>query len=72
MPRRRQFSGGSLCALLRDHGFVSVRQKGSHRIMQKVAGSATPPTNAANQKAILTPKRQSIWFSGKPLTPENT
>jgi predicted RNA binding protein YcfA (HicA-like mRNA interferase family) len=36
MPRRKQFSGDSLCALLSAHGFVPVRQKGSHRIMQKV------------------------------------
>ena len=41
MPRRKQFSGESLCTLLSAHGFVSVRQKGSHRIMQKIAGSGT-------------------------------
>jgi predicted RNA binding protein YcfA (HicA-like mRNA interferase family) len=41
MPRRKQFSGESLCFLLIDHGFVAVRQRGSHRIMQKVVGSGT-------------------------------
>ncbi len=41
MPRRKQFSGDSLCALLNSHGFVAVRQKGSHRIMQKAVGSGT-------------------------------
>ncbi|MFM8719661.1 MAG: type II toxin-antitoxin system HicA family toxin [Chthoniobacterales bacterium] len=45
MPRRKQFSGDSICALLGQHGFTAVRQKGSHRVMQKktVAGTITVP-----------------------------
>jgi predicted RNA binding protein YcfA (HicA-like mRNA interferase family) len=45
MPRRRKFSGDSICALLEKHGFVAVRQKGSHRIMQRriSAGTITVP-----------------------------
>lgn len=41
MPRRKQFAGESLCSLLSVHGFVAVRQRGSHCIMQKVVGCGT-------------------------------
>jgi predicted RNA binding protein YcfA (HicA-like mRNA interferase family) len=35
MPPRKKFSGESLCRLLEQNGFIAVRQKGSHRVMQK-------------------------------------
>ena len=35
MPPRKRFSGASLCRLLEHNGFAAIRQKGSHRIMQK-------------------------------------
>ena len=41
MPKRKVFSGDSVCDLLRAHGFEAVRQKGSHRVMQKKEGSGT-------------------------------
>ena len=41
MPKRKVFSGESLCDLLGDHGFIAVRQRGSHRVMQKNDGSTT-------------------------------
>jgi len=41
MPPRRRFSGSELCRLLEKHGFVKVRQKGSHRIMQTRIGEST-------------------------------
>ena len=41
MPKRKVFSGESVCDLLRAHGFEAVRQKGSHRVMQKKEGSGT-------------------------------
>ena len=41
MPKRKVFSGESCCHLLRTHGFVAVRQRGSHRVMQKKEGSST-------------------------------
>ena len=41
MPKRKVFSGESLCDLLGEHGFVAVRQRGSHRVMQKKDGSTT-------------------------------
>ena len=41
MPPRKKLSGEALCRLLEDHGFVKVRQKGSHRIMQRREESST-------------------------------
>ncbi len=41
MPRRKRFSGEQLCRLLEQHGFVEVRQRGSHRVMQLRLGDAT-------------------------------
>ena len=41
MPKRKVFSGESLCDLLGDHGFIAVRQRGSHRVMQKKDGLTT-------------------------------
>ena len=35
MPKLRVFSGAELCDLLRKHGFVKVRQRGSHLIMRR-------------------------------------
>jgi predicted RNA binding protein YcfA (HicA-like mRNA interferase family) len=35
LPRLRQFSGQEVCAILEKHGFVAVRQRGSHVVMQK-------------------------------------
>ena len=41
MSPRKQFSGEALCRLLEVHGFVKVRQKGSHQIMQKREEAST-------------------------------
>jgi predicted RNA binding protein YcfA (HicA-like mRNA interferase family) len=41
MPPRKRFSGASLCHLLEQHGFVAIRQKGSHRVMQKQLNTTT-------------------------------
>jgi predicted RNA binding protein YcfA (HicA-like mRNA interferase family) len=35
------FSGRQLCALLEQHGFAKVRQRGSHIVMQKREGETT-------------------------------
>lgn len=41
MPPRKRFSGRTMCRLLERHGFVEVRQRGSHRIMQLKVGKST-------------------------------
>ncbi|MCC5840871.1 MAG: type II toxin-antitoxin system HicA family toxin [Opitutales bacterium] len=45
MPRRKRFSGESMCRLLEENGFFAVRQRGSHRVMQKSipGGTVTVP-----------------------------
>jgi predicted RNA binding protein YcfA (HicA-like mRNA interferase family) len=35
MPPRKKFSGDTLCKLLEKHGFIAIRQRGSHRVLQK-------------------------------------
>src|SRR5664279_2487095 len=35
LGRLRILSGSEVCRILEQHGFVAVRQQGSHRIMQK-------------------------------------
>jgi predicted RNA binding protein YcfA (HicA-like mRNA interferase family) len=41
MPKRRKFSGEQICKLLEENGFLFVRQRGSHRIMQMTAQTGT-------------------------------
>ncbi|MFL6375091.1 MAG: type II toxin-antitoxin system HicA family toxin [Pyrinomonadaceae bacterium] len=41
MGRLRKLSGREICKILARHGFVKVRQKGSHVVMQAIAGNAT-------------------------------
>ena len=40
MPKRRKFSGEQICKLLEENGFLFVRQRGSHRIMQMATQTA--------------------------------
>lgn len=37
----RTFSGKDICLILSKHGFIKVRQKGSHVIMQKLTEDST-------------------------------
>jgi predicted RNA binding protein YcfA (HicA-like mRNA interferase family) len=41
LGKLRVLSGEEVCRVLEQHGFVSVRQKGSHRIMRKHTGEGT-------------------------------
>ena len=41
MGRLRNLSGREVCRILSKHGFVQVRQKGSHAIMQKSVENST-------------------------------
>lgn len=45
MGKLRVLSGDDVCAILAQHGFVNVRQRGSHVIMQRTdaAGTTTVP-----------------------------
>lgn len=52
MPRRRQFSGKQVCAILESHGFLQVRQKGSHVILQRKLPNGTVSVPVPLHKAI--------------------
>jgi len=41
LGRLRNLSGREVCAILAKHGFVQIRQKGSHVIMQKTIENST-------------------------------
>ncbi len=41
MPKLRVLSGQDVCKILSEHGFVEVRRKGSHILMQKKHGNTT-------------------------------
>jgi len=41
MPPRKRFSGLEMCRLLEAHGFIEMRQRGSHRIMQRRSDDAS-------------------------------
>jgi len=60
MPRLRVFSGKSLCHLLSLHGFIQIRQRGSHVVMQKVKGQSTITVPVPQHKEIRTGTLRSI------------
>ena len=41
MGKLRKLSGREVCAILSRHGFVEVRQRGSHVVMQKRTGEGS-------------------------------
>jgi predicted RNA binding protein YcfA (HicA-like mRNA interferase family) len=41
MGRLRVLSGREVCRILQRHGFVEVRQRGSHIVMQRRTGAGT-------------------------------
>lgn len=41
MGKLRNLSGGEVCRILSKHGFLQIRQKGSHAIMQKAIENST-------------------------------
>lgn len=56
MGRLRVLSGREVCQILQQHGFVEVRRRGSHIVMQRRAdaGSVTVPIPDHRELAIGT------------------
>ena len=52
MPRLAVLSGKAVCAILALHGFVEVRQRGSHIVMQKKLDTATITVPVPNHAEI--------------------
>ncbi|MEP7352046.1 MAG: type II toxin-antitoxin system HicA family toxin [Acidobacteriota bacterium] len=69
MGRLRVLSGSEICQILGRQGFVEVRQRGSHRIMQKRTEGTTvtvpvPLHNPVRRGTLLSIIRQSELAKG--------
>ena len=60
MGKLRILSGLEICAILARHGFVEVRQRGSHVIMQKQLEESTITVPVPNHPEIRIGTLQSI------------
>ena len=60
MGKLRNFSGKELCSLLEKYGFLIVRQKGSHIVLQKKTGTSTVTIPVPNHREIKIGTLQSI------------
>ena len=67
MGKLRILSGREACAILAQHGFQQVRQRGSHIVMQRmtVEGTTTVPVPDHNELRVGT-LRSIIRQSGVP------
>ena len=52
MSKLRQFSGKGLCTVLESHGFLEVRRRGSHIIMQANVEGVTVTVPVLNHKEL--------------------
>ncbi len=52
MPRLRRLSGSQICRILEAEGFVNVRQRGSHIIMQKQLPDTTITVPVPNHREV--------------------
>ena len=60
LAKLKTFSGKDLCELLVQYGFVKVRQKGSHVIMQKKTDETTVTVPVPNHKQLKSGTLSSI------------
>lgn len=60
MGRLRVLSGREICAILAKHGFVEVRRKGSHIVMQKKLSETTITVPVPDHYEIKIGTLQSI------------
>ncbi|OGU30128.1 MAG: hypothetical protein A2X67_13040 [Ignavibacteria bacterium GWA2_55_11] len=60
MGRIRILSGREVCAILEEHGFAEVRQRGSHIVMQKRTETSTITVPVPNHKEIRIGTLKSI------------
>lgn len=65
MGRLRVFSGKELSRLLQKHGFINVRQRGSHVVMQKKTESSTITVPVPMHSTIHIGTLQSIIRQSK-------
>ena len=60
MAKLRILSGREVCAILAQHGYEEIRQRGSHIIMQKKTEDSTITIPVPNHKEIRTGTLMSI------------
>ncbi|MEO5674179.1 MAG: type II toxin-antitoxin system HicA family toxin [Chitinophagales bacterium] len=60
MGKLKILSGKSTCAILSKHGFLEVRRKGSHMIMQKKTPGSTITVPVPDHKELAKGTLQSI------------
>ena len=60
MPKLRVMSGRETCDILARYGFIEVRQRGSHIIMQKQLNNGTITVPVPNHMEIRIGTLQSI------------
>ncbi len=60
MGKLKILSGKEVCKILSYHGFIQVRQKGSHIVMQKKIENRTLTVPVPNHSEIKTGTLQSI------------
>jgi predicted RNA binding protein YcfA (HicA-like mRNA interferase family) len=69
LGRLRVLSGREVCAILAQHGFVEVRRRGSHVVMQRHAGDMTTTVPVPDHRELRVGTLQSIIRqSGLPRT----
>ncbi len=60
MGRLRVLAGSEVCALLEAHGFVRVRQRGGHIVMQRVTADGTTTVPVPNHRELKRGTLQSV------------
>ena len=60
MAKLQILSGREVCAILAQHGYEEIRQRGSHIIMQKKIENSTITIPVPNHKEIRTGTLRSI------------
>ncbi|MGI8425071.1 MAG: type II toxin-antitoxin system HicA family toxin [Actinomycetota bacterium] len=60
MGKLRVLSGQEVCVILKRHGFVEVRQRGSHIVMQRKLPSTTITVPVPDHPQLRTGTLQSI------------
>jgi len=60
LGRLRVLSGKQACAILAEHRFVQVRQRGSHIIMQRRYGNSTITVTVPNHRELSVGTLSSI------------
>jgi len=60
LGKLRVFSGKEMCSILARHGFIEVRQRGSHIVMQKKLSHGTITVPVPNHDEIRIGTLQSI------------